>query len=59
MKRVRLDRNDVDLTGPAAVRYTKYGKHRRIPIDPTAVGALAEFADRRDLLCPHRWTRRS
>jgi integrase/recombinase XerD len=50
---VRLDRSDVDLTdGLLLIRYTKYGKHRRIPIDPTAVTALAEFADRRDLLCP-------
>lgn len=50
----RLDRGDVDLaTGMLAVRYSKYGKSRYLPLDPTTTGALADYVGRRDTWCPH------
>jgi integrase len=46
---VRLDRDDVDLSqGLLAVRDSKFGKSRQIPIHSSTVSALAEYAARRD-----------
>ncbi|MGE5764476.1 MAG: tyrosine-type recombinase/integrase [Mycobacterium leprae] len=50
---VRLDRGDVDLdAGLLLIRYSKYGKSRRIPLHPTTLTALADYTRRRDQLCP-------
>lgn len=50
---LRLDVDDIDLTaGHLLVRYSKYGKSRRIPLHPSTVGALADYTRRRDQLCP-------
>ena len=46
---VRLDRDDVDLEqGLLTIRNSKFGKSRQIPIHPSTVDALAEYARRRD-----------
>ena len=43
---VNLDRNDVDLVnGVLTVRRTKFGKARLIPVHPTTVRALHEYAE--------------
>jgi integrase len=50
---LRLDRDDVDLDGGLLlIRYTKYGRTRRIPLHPSATAALTDYAGRRDRLCP-------
>jgi integrase/recombinase XerD len=50
---LRLDRGDVDLReGALTVRLTKFNKTRRLPLHPTSVGALSEYAQRRDQLIP-------
>jgi integrase len=49
----RLDRSDVDLNaGLLLIRYSKYGKSRRIPLHPSTVTALADYGRQRDDLCP-------
>ena len=46
---VRLDRSDVDLEqGLLTIRNSKFGKSRQIPVHPSTVQALAEYAERRD-----------
>jgi len=46
---VRLDRDDVDLEqGLLTIRNSKYGKSRQIPVHPSTVDALADYARRRD-----------
>jgi len=46
---VRLDRDDVDLEQALlTIRNSKFGKSRQIPIHPSTVDALAEYARRRD-----------
>jgi integrase len=45
----RLDQGDVDLaTGILAVRDSKFGKSRQIPLHPTTTAALEEYDRRRD-----------
>jgi site-specific recombinase XerD len=47
-----LDRSDVDLqSGVLAIRQTKFGKSRFVPIEDSTRGALARYAKRRDGLC--------
>jgi integrase/recombinase XerD len=49
-----LDRGDVDpATGVLAVRCSKFGKDRQVPLHPTTAGALNRYTHRRDELCPH------
>ena len=48
-----LDRDDVDLcAGVLAIRRTKFGKSRFVPIHDSTRGALRRYARRRDLLLP-------
>lgn len=48
-----LDIGDVDLrNGILAVRRTKFGKSRFVPIDDSTRAALAHYAGRRKELCP-------
>lgn len=50
---IALDVPDVDLqNGILAIRQTKFGKSRFVPIDDSTRGALAHYAGRRDKLCP-------
>ncbi|MGH9137868.1 MAG: tyrosine-type recombinase/integrase [Acidimicrobiales bacterium] len=50
---LRLDRDDVDLdAGVLHIRQTKFGKSRQVPLHPSTVDALADYARRRDELCP-------
>jgi integrase len=52
-----LNEPDVDLqNGILAVRDTKFGKSRFVPIEESVGAALAHYAGRRDILCPHRQT---
>ena len=49
-----LDRSDVDLeNGILAIRQTKFGKSRFVPVLDSARAALQEYAKQRDALCPH------
>lgn len=51
---IRLDRRDVDSSnGLLAVRESKFGKSRQVPLQPGVVQALDEYARRREELCPH------
>ncbi|HXL93584.1 MAG TPA: tyrosine-type recombinase/integrase [Streptosporangiaceae bacterium] len=46
---VRLDCDDVDLgQGLLTIRNTKFGKSRQLPLHPTVIEALADYAHRRD-----------
>ncbi len=46
---VRLDRDDVDLDqGLLTIRNSKFGKSRQLPLHPSTVEALADYACRRD-----------
>jgi integrase len=48
-----LDLRDVDLeNGILAIRETKFGKSRFVPIDDSAVAALAHYGERRNRLVP-------
>jgi integrase len=50
-----LDVADVDLQdGILAIRQTKFGKSRFVPVDGSTRAALARYARRRDTLCPSR-----
>ena len=52
-----LEVHDVDLTnGILAIRQTKFGKSRFVPVDESTREALAHYAQRRDELCPCRGT---
>lgn len=52
-----LEGPGVDLqNGILAVRDTKFGKSRFVPVDDTTRVALAHYAERRDRLCPLRRT---
>jgi integrase len=49
----QLDRADVDLkTGVLVVRQTKFHKDRLVPVHPTTLGVLQEYATRRDAWWP-------
>lgn len=46
---LHLDRPDVDLRqGILTIRRTKFGKSRHVPIHPSTLDALKQYADRRD-----------
>jgi integrase len=46
---LNLDRPDVDLDhGILTIRRTKFGKTRHVPVHPSTVDALKQYADRRD-----------
>jgi len=50
---IALERDDVDLTdGILAIRESKLGRSRLVPLHPTATDALRRYAARRDHLCP-------
>jgi integrase len=52
-----LDVEDVDLfSGVVAVRKSKFGKSRFVPIEESTCAALAAYAERRDGIHPHRGT---
>jgi integrase len=47
-----LDRSDVDLrNGILAVRQSKFGKSRFVPMTESTCAALADYAKQRDKLC--------
>ena len=49
----RLDRADVDLAaGLLTISQTKFNKGRRLPLHPSTVAALRDYAHLRDRLCP-------
>jgi integrase/recombinase XerD len=49
-----LDRGDLDAaTGVLTIRDAKFHKPRRLPLHPSMVAALTDYAARRDRLCPH------
>jgi integrase/recombinase XerD len=49
---IRLDRGDVDWDeGVLVVTYTKFNKHRELPLDPSTIDALKAYAHQRDALC--------
>jgi integrase len=53
-----LDNADVDLqNGVLAIRQTKFGKSRFVPIEDSTREALARYAKHRDSLCPRRETK--
>ena len=48
---LNLDRPDVDLDhGILTIRRTKFGKSRHVPVHPSTVDALKQYAERRDLI---------
>jgi site-specific recombinase XerD len=50
---VNLDRGDVDLLhGILTIRRTKFGKSRHVPIHPSTVAELEQYARRRDRILP-------
>jgi len=50
---VNLDRQDVDLVhGILTIRRTKFGKSRHVPVHPSTVAALQQYAQRRDSIVP-------
>jgi integrase len=52
-----LDTTDVDLKdGILAIRQTKFGKSRFVPVEASTLVALTDYAARRDQLCPQRQT---
>ena len=52
-----LDLSDVDLkNGILAIRQTKFGKSRFVPIEDSTCAALAQYAERRHEFCPHPQT---
>jgi integrase/recombinase XerD len=49
---IALDRGDVDLTaGELTITDAKFRKHRRLPLHPSTVAALTDYATRRDIEC--------
>lgn len=49
---IRLNRADVDLkAGLIQIRQTKFNKSRQLPLHPTTVAFLDEYARQRDRLC--------
>lgn len=54
---VSLERTDVDCAAAVlTIRRTKFGKSRLVPLDPSAVDALSQYAARRDQCLPQRRT---
>lgn len=53
----RLDRGDVDLdAGLLTISHTKFNKGRRLPLHPSTVAALRDYAQQRDRLGPRPTT---
>lgn len=51
---IRLERPDVVWAeGVVVVRDSKFGKSRLVPLHPTTMTALADYAEQRDRLLPH------
>jgi len=51
-----MHRKDVDLeSGVITIRGSKFTKSRLVPLHPSTVRALKEYAARRDLCIPRRW----
>lgn len=49
-----LDCGDVDpASGVLSIREAKFRKPRQLPLHPSTVAALTDYAARRDRLCPH------
>jgi integrase len=49
---IALDDADVDLpAGALVIREAKFGKHRQLPLHPSTVAALRDYAATRDRLC--------
>jgi integrase/recombinase XerD len=50
---IALDNADVDLVEDAAlvIRHAKFGKHRQLPLHPSTIDALRDYATARDRLC--------
>lgn len=54
---LRLDRSDVDLVnGILSIRESKFGKSRFVPVEESTRAALEHYAQRRDQLCPLRFS---
>jgi site-specific recombinase XerD len=52
-----LDLPDVNLNnGILAIRQTKFGKSRFVPVKESICTALVRYAERRNTVCPHRPT---
>jgi len=50
---IGLDEQDLDLdAGLLVVRHAKFGKHRLVPLHPSAVRALHQYVTLRKQLCP-------
>jgi integrase/recombinase XerD len=50
---IGLDRGDVDLeAGLLTIRDSKFGKSRQLPLHPSTVAVLRDYAAQRDRLCP-------
>jgi integrase len=50
---IGLDRDDVDLAaGLLTIRDSKFGKSRQLPLHPSTVVVLGDYATQRDRLCP-------
>ncbi|MFZ0009562.1 MAG: tyrosine-type recombinase/integrase, partial [Steroidobacteraceae bacterium] len=53
-----VHRVDVDLeSGVITIRGSKFTKSRLVPLHPSTVRALREYAERRDLCIARRWSR--
>ena len=50
---IALDTADVDLVDGTGlvIRHAKFGKHRQLPLHPSTVAALGDYATARDRLC--------
>ena len=54
---IRLDRADIDWAdGVLAIRESKFGKTRMVPVHGSALNALRRYARTRDRLCPQTAT---
>lgn len=50
---IRLGRDDVDLAaGLLLIRNSKWDRSRELPLHPSTIGALSDYARTRDRLCP-------
>ena len=50
---IGLDRGDVDLeAGLLTIRDSKFGKSRQLPLHPSTIEVLRDYAAQRDRLCP-------
>jgi integrase len=50
---IGLDRDDIGWDdGVVVIRYSKFGKSRELPLHPSSLDALHDYAEARDRLCP-------